>query len=314
MVSVPITVRQHQAGPPPRFFTAAEIDAAKDTDLTELLLSLGYHLKRVGRYYTTKEMDSLRIKDRRSWWRYSESIGGDAIAFVQHFEGKTFLEAVDFLLAWNGRSRDPPDAPPILRTRPPPPRERPPFVLPPQNGDNERVRAYLRGRGIGPGVIDSFISAGLLYEDGEHHNCIFVGRDSTGTPVFAAKRGTWGTFRGDVAGSDKHIAFRLPCDPTMDGVHVFEAPIDMMSWFTLHEQPISNAIALCGLYDGPLETYLDENPHIRRIVLCLDADGPGYEATGMLDEKYRALGYKMETRAPPSGKDWNDYIQMEERV
>ncbi|MDE6281423.1 MAG: topoisomerase, partial [Oscillospiraceae bacterium] len=94
-----------QTGSPPRRFTDTEIEAANDTDLPELLSSLGYHVKRVGRYYTTREMDSLRIKDRRSWWRYSESIGGDAIAFVQHFEGKTFQEAVDFLLAWNGRSR-----------------------------------------------------------------------------------------------------------------------------------------------------------------------------------------------------------------
>ncbi|MBD5097991.1 MAG: DUF3991 domain-containing protein [Clostridiales bacterium] len=310
MVSVPPTVRQHQASPPPRRFTDAEIEAAKDTDLPELLSSLGYHVKRVGRYHTTKEMDSLRIKDRHTWYRYSESQGGDAIAFLQHFLDMPFPEAVRYLLAFNGNSVDSPISPPMQRTRPPPLRERPPFVLPPRNSDNERVYAYLRGRGIGPGVIDGFIRAGLLYEDAEHHNCVFVGHDGAGKAVFAAKRGTWGTFRGDVAGSDKRVAFRLPCDPAQDDVHVFEAPIDLMSWLTLYEQPISNAIALCGLYDGPLETYLYEHSHIKRIVLCLDADGPGYEAAGMLDEKYRALGYKMETRAPPSGKDWNEYLKI----
>ncbi|MDE7172497.1 MAG: toprim domain-containing protein [Oscillospiraceae bacterium] len=298
-----------QTGSPPRRFTDTEIEAANDTDLPELLSSLGYHVKRVGRYYTTREMDSLRIKDRRSWWRYSESIGGDAIAFVQHFEGKTFQEAVDFLLAWNGRSRDPPDFPPIQKTRPPPPRERPPFMLPPPNDDNECVRAYLRGRGIGPGVIDGFIRAGLLYEDGEHHNCVFVGYRA-GKAVFAAKRGTWGTFRGDAAGSDKRIAFRLPCDPGQDDVHVFEAPIDLMSFCTLYPNITSNAVALCGLYDGPLETYLGENPHIRRIVLCLDADKRGCEAAGRLGTKYRALGYNVETCTPPSGKDWNEYLKI----
>ncbi len=82
---------------------------AKDTDLPSLLSSLGYQVRRIGSYYTTKEMDSLRIKDRRTWYRYSEGKGGDAIDFMQHFEGKTFPEAVDFLLAWNGRSRDSPD-------------------------------------------------------------------------------------------------------------------------------------------------------------------------------------------------------------
>ncbi|MDE7261648.1 MAG: topoisomerase, partial [Oscillospiraceae bacterium] len=81
-------------------YTASEIEAANDTDLPDLLASLGYQVRRIGSCYTTKEMDSLRIWDRRTWYRYSESIGGDAIAFLQHFEGKTFPEAVDFLLAW----------------------------------------------------------------------------------------------------------------------------------------------------------------------------------------------------------------------
>ena len=88
----------------------------------------------------------------------------------------------------------------------------------------------------------------------------------------------------------------------------FEAPIDLMSWFTLHGR--SNAIALCGLYDGPLETYLADYPHIRRILLYLDADGPGREAAGKLREKYRGLGYGVEKQFPPSGKDWNEFLQQ----
>lgn len=102
--------------------------------------------------------------------------------------------------------------------------------------------------------------------------------------------------------------FVSPCDPALDRVAAFEAPIDLMSWFTLHGK--CNAIALCGLYDGPLETYLADYPHIRRILLCLDADGPGREAAGRLGEKYRGLGYGTEERFPPSGKDWNDFLQQ----
>jgi len=246
-------------GPPYRRYMAAEIDAANDTDLPDLLASLGYQVKRVGSYYTTKEMDSIRIKDRRVWFRNSESAGGDAISFVQHFHGMSFPEAVRFLLSFNGYPVDSPVPVPRQRSRPPPQRERPAFVLPPPNGDNGRVHAYLQGRSVSPGVIDEFIEAGLLYEDREHHNCVFVGR-----------------------------------------------PIDLISWFTLYGR--SNAVALCGLYDGPLETYLADYPHIRRILLCLDADGPGREVAGRLGEKYRGLGYETEERFPPSGKDWNDFL------
>ena len=57
-------------------------------------------------------------------------------------------------------------------------------------------------------------------------------------------------------GSDKSVAFRLFCDPKTDWVVVFEALIDMMSFCTINRNVNCNAIALCGLYDGPLETYL----------------------------------------------------------
>ena len=97
----------------------------------------------MGSYYTTREMDSLRIKNRRTWHRYSEGTGGDAIDFLQHFEGKSFPEAVEFLLAWNRRSRDSPDRlPPTQRKEPVS------FVLPPANEDQRRVTAYLKKRGV----------------------------------------------------------------------------------------------------------------------------------------------------------------------
>jgi len=41
------------------------MEIAKETDLPDLLEHLGYQLKRVGSYYTTREMYSVRIKD--SW-------------------------------------------------------------------------------------------------------------------------------------------------------------------------------------------------------------------------------------------------------
>ena len=91
-------------------FTEAEMATVRDTDLPDLLISLGYQVKRIGRYYTTQEMDSIRIKDRRTWFRYSEGSGGDAITFLQRFYNKSFPEAVEYLLTWHGRARDSPPA------------------------------------------------------------------------------------------------------------------------------------------------------------------------------------------------------------
>ena len=167
-------------------------------------------------------MDSLMVKNRRTWKRYSSGKGGDAISsgqsplrgkrpmgilhctplpllspqslkdgfagtpLSQEFEGKGFREAVNYLLDFNGRT-----APAMSRPRPPPEKEQhPEFTLPPANSDNRRVFGYLRKRGIAPQVIQAFLNAGLLYEDEKYHNCVFVGRDGAGVPRFASKRGT----------------------------------------------------------------------------------------------------------------------------
>lgn len=290
-------------------FTDTEMQIARETDLPELLSHLGYQVKRVGRFHTTAEMDSLRIKDRRTWFRYSQNTGGDAITLVQQFCGKTFPEAVEYLLAFNGRARDSPAQVVSSIKQDTPPK---PFALPPRNTDDRRVFAYLRKRGIAAQVIRQFMNSGLLYEDAEHHNCVFVGKDHAGQAKYAGLRGTYDRdgkgFRGDVTGSDKNVGFAIPHDPQSDLVLVFEAPIDLMSYLTLHRDT-TNAVALCGLYDGALQTYLQAHPEIRRIALCLDADEPGQKAAQQLQEKYQLQGYAVTVEKPRCGKDWNEYLQ-----
>ena len=226
-----------------------------------------------------------------TWFRYSQNTGGDAITLVQQFCDKTFPEAVEYLLTFNGRARDSPAkaVTPVKQIDPPKP-----FALPPRNTDDRRVFAYLRKRGIAAQVIRQFMNSGLLYEDAEHHNCVFVGKNSAGQAKYAGLRGTYDRdgkgFRGDVTGSDKNTGFPIPHDPTSNQVRVFEAPIDLMSYLSLHRELI-NAVALCGLYDGALETYLKDNPSIKRITLCLDADAPGRAAAQQLKDKYSARGY-----------------------
>lgn len=193
-----------------RRFTDTEMQTARETDLPELLTHLGYQVKRIGRYYTTAEMDSLRIKDRRTWFRYSQGIGGDAITFLQHFCNQSFPEAVEYLLTFQGRPRDAP-----VKTKPVTKQDKPSeqFALPPRNADDRRVFAYLRKRGIAAQVIRQFMNSGSLYEDAVHHNCVFVGRDHTGQARYAGLRGTYDRdgkgFRGDVSGSDKDIGFAM---------------------------------------------------------------------------------------------------------
>lgn len=294
-------------------FTDNEMEVARNTDLPDLLSSLGYHITIRGRYHSTAEMDSLRIKNRRTWVRYSEQVGGDAITFLQHFHDMSFPDAVKHLLAFNGHSRDAPMDVPQRSQAPPSEPIKIEFALPEASADNRRVFAYLSKRGIAKQVIGAFLSSGLLYEDTPYHNCVFVGRNARDEAVFANKRGTYDQdgsgFKGDVPGSDKSIAFRLPCDPDIDTVHIFEAPIDLMSYMTLHRDLTSNAVALCCLHDGALESYLKENPHIKHIILCLDADKWAQEAILRIRGKYEPQGYIVTTDLPACGKDWNEHLQ-----
>ena len=138
-------------------FTDTEMQIARETDLPELLSHLGYQVKRVGRFHTTTEMDSLRIKDRRTWFRYSQNTGGDAITFLQQFCEKSFPEAVEYLLTFHGKARDAPVP------QPKPISQKQALSLPPRNADDRRVFAYLRKRGIATQVIRQFLNAGLLY-------------------------------------------------------------------------------------------------------------------------------------------------------
>ena len=142
------------------------------------------------------------------------------------------------------------------------------MMMPGSKGQKAVHACMIRLLNLGPAkhekvaiyVVNQQISnVGLLYEDAEHHNCVFVGKNSAGQAKYAGLRGTYDRdgkgFRGDVTGSDKRVGFALPYDRSSDQVFVFEAPIDLMSYLTLHRNT-PNALALCGLYDGALQAYL----------------------------------------------------------
>ena len=73
-------------------FTEEELAIAKSVDLCAVAESLGYTVKRIGKYHTLKEMDSIRIYDRSHWYRWSRQFdkgnnGGSQIDFLRVFGG-----------------------------------------------------------------------------------------------------------------------------------------------------------------------------------------------------------------------------------
>lgn len=71
-------------------FSEEEITMVKQADLVAVATAMGYTPKRIGRYYTLKEMDSIRIYNRSHWYRWSSETGGSQIDFVMTFAGMEF--------------------------------------------------------------------------------------------------------------------------------------------------------------------------------------------------------------------------------
>lgn len=291
-------------------FTQDEIEIAKRADLCAVASSMGFTVKRVGKYHTIREMDSIRIYDRTHWYRWSVRNGGSQIDFLKEFGNMNFVEAVQWLLDFVGYRKEQKFAGTAVVVKPEPKKT---FVLPEYAGSNAYLYHYLeQERGISKEVIDFFVGAGLLYEARQYHNMIFVGTDVTGTPRFASMRGVFDKngkgFKCDVAGNDKRYGFNVVRDKS-SRIVVFEAAIDLMSYMTIYPMQKDNMVALGMLADAPLQTFLKEHPDIREIAFGLDNDSHGRKATSELIEKYKADGYLVEDVAPPQEyKDYNEWL------
>ena len=283
--------------------TKEDIARAKTVDLPEVVKELGYTVKRIGNYHTIKEMDSIRIYGNRTWYRWSDGTGGSQIDFLMTFADMDFVRAVSFLLNRTGK--------PVKEHMEP--ERKQPFILPEKAENNNRIFAYLtKKRRISQETVNQFIGRGLIYEEKEHHNVVFVGKDKHGTPRFGSKRGTYDkgdrVFKCDVAGSDKSYGFHYEA-PGSNSVRVFEGAIDLMSFYDATRLTSDHLLALGMTGDNPLSRYVEDHSEIRTIFLCLDNDEPGRRAAETIMDKYKAQGYKVKNLGSPKGyKDYNEWL------
>lgn len=305
-----------------RRFTAEELEIAKNTDLCAVASALGYTVRRVGHLHTLKEMDSIRIYDKKSWFRWSREHdsngrGGSQIDFLKSFAGMETKEAIFWLLDFAGFNRNLPEikkAELRHQVQKNQNEEKKEFILPAPAHDNHYLYNYLNHeRAISRDIINHLVKAGLIYEEIGHHNIVFKGNDKDGNTKFASMRGICDrngkSFKGDVAGNDKNYGFNVVRENSRE-IIVFESAIDAMSYMDIFRDHESHLLALGMVSDAPLVTFLSEHPQIQSIIFCLDNDGPGRKATEAFMKKYYELGYEVEDRPPPQNyKDYNQWLQ-----
>jgi hypothetical protein len=242
-------------------FTDEQKQRANSIDLADFLRAQGEEVTCAGRDWRWERHDSVTLRGSR-WYQHSAQEGGLAIDFVRRFYDLSFPEAVTMLL--NGEH----GAGFVEAEKKPPPPPKP-FQLPEAHTDMRRVFAYLlKERCIDREVIRHFARAGTLFEDAKYHNCVFVGTDENGVARHAHRRSTYTlgeSFRSNVEGSDARYSFHHT--GTSGRLYVFEAPIDMISFLTMHPDRWQqhSHVALCGVSSQAMTQMLEQNPGIREV-------------------------------------------------
>ena len=281
------------------------------TDLVALLRSRGETLKKLGSEWEWKFHDE-RVTIRGHLWfdQYTQK-GGDAVDFFRYFYGESEEQAAAMLLncSLSDLEKLPARSPPSLsRSKQEEPKH---LEIPPAHKDMRRLFAYLcQTRGIAPEVVSAFARKDLLYESANHHNAVFVGRDEQGEIRHLHARGTLtgSHFRQTLPGSEKEYSFHWP--GTSGKLYAFEAPVDMLSYISLHPEGWQNHsyVALCGVSAAPIHHLLVTQSQLEEVTLCLDSDKAGHKAARRIAAELLREWNITVSAEFPSQKDWNDEL------
>lgn len=268
-----------------------------------------------GREYCTREHDSLKISNGLWCWHSRDEGGASALDYLIKVKRIPFRKAVAIML-----EKELQETPSFIAKRATESDKK--LILPEINVTYNRVKYYLKCRGIDEKLIDCCINKGLLYESYPYHNCIFVGFDEQGKPRYAARRAINGSnIKGEVKGSDKQYSFRIMYPS--DTLHVFESAIDLLSYMTIIKKttgkwPKESMVSLGGVYARktrdavtkvqiPLQSAIQSANNLKKIILHLDNDTAGRQATvNIIAALYDH--FEVIDEPPKHGKDMNDEL------
>ena len=286
-------------------YTESQISAANHVDLAAFLMSRGEKLSHRGNQYLW-EKNQVWIHGHE-WYSHYESKGGHAVSFVMRYFGLSFQNAVEELIGGSTISSVQQDM--VIA------KEMKSLVLPQRSETTNRLLRYLTGeRFITREIVEYFVNTKTLYEDAKYHNCVFVGLDESGVPRHCHIRSTSGNYKRTEAGSQAAYSFHH--DGESEWLFVFESPIDMLAFITLHRKDWQkhSYVALCSVSERALLHRLEVNPNLQKIVLCLDNDNAGISACERIKSILRNKGYSDIRIFHSINKDWDEDIKAQNGV
>lgn len=280
------------------YVTRDQIRLARKADLAGFLLQRHPDLFRSsGSSLYMKCRDSLYIrKGFPGYTDFSSGRHGNPIDFLTGFLGYSFVDAVSAL------TDDPSCGKTfrIPRQEGAPPR---PIVLPASaKKPYRRVYAYLLGRGIPAGMIRLLEERGLLYQDRDHGNAVFVNpeRDCCelrGTLTYASR-----PFHGCLKTRPDRFWYFMGSEEKPGTAYLCESAIDAVSLFLLHKRSETENAAVYISIGGVSNQKTIERVKSRiHSVLAVDNDHAG--------DLCRERNPDMESIIP-SAKDWNEDLQL----
>ncbi|MEA4893992.1 MAG: DUF3991 and TOPRIM domain-containing protein [Oscillospiraceae bacterium] len=312
------------------YLTKEEIESARQPDLLNFLQRYDPgELIPVGRgAYKTKTHSSLKISNGKwCWWSQGKLGGKNALDYLVKVKNMDFVEAVQLINQQCGFSSSR-SLPAADKTTPAPKSRKEEFLLPVRNSNNKRITAYLLSRGIDIEILDFCYQHGLIYEEAERHNAVFVGYDGK-MAKYATLRGatTGNRFMREVSGSMKAYSFSISSEMPGAVLNVFESAIDALSYLAqlkMQEQDwrSQSVLSLGGVFvmkkDGDrrmpvaLESYLSIHRDVKEIILRMDNDAVGRAAAESIRATIETLTVTIEL--PEQGKDYNEWLMLQKGI
>ncbi len=280
------------------FVTRDRIRLARKADLAGFLLQRHPDLFRnSGSSLYMKSRDSLYIrKGFPGYTDFSSGGHGNPIDFLTGFLGYSFVDAV--LALTDGPSCGSPSQ--ITRQEGTVPR----LITLPESAEKpyRRVYAYLLGRGIPAGMIRLLEGRGLLYQDRDHGNAVFVNPEHDccelrGTLTYASR-----PFHGCLKTRADRFWYFLDSEEKPGTAYLCESAIDAVSLFLLHKRAGTESTAVYISIGGVSNQKTIERVRSRiHSVLAVDNDRAG----DLCRERNPDMGAII-----PTAKDWNEDLQL----